>query len=148
MTSTTDFDTTTQQEVRKHPVRGAIWGFFLGLGVAIYLILFAVIAFGEWIPFGLCIAAGIALGILWAYVAPAKQPKEPPPRQFITTTTATTAASGASESPTAADETTSVDQLDAVLNELGVKPAAPLTDDVPPPTTPPLSPPPPPSTDG
>ena len=83
MTSAINSDRSAQQEVRKHPIRGAIWGFFLGLGVAIYLVLFAVIAFGDWIPFGLCIAAGIALGIVWALFAPAKQPKGAQPSSAV-----------------------------------------------------------------
>ncbi len=80
---TTTIDATRPSEpaqiVTKHPIRGAIWGLLLGLSIAIYAVLFAIIPFGDWIPLGLCVVAGVGLGVLWAYVAPAKGPTEPPP---------------------------------------------------------------------
>lgn len=61
--------------VTRHPIRGAVYGLLLGFSAAVYLILFAVIAFGDWVPLIIVLAAGVIVGILWAYVAPAKQPK-------------------------------------------------------------------------
>ncbi len=68
-----------EQEVAKHPVRGVLWGLLLGLGIAIYMVLFAVIPFGDWLPLLLCVLAGVAIGVAWAYFAPPKKPKGPPP---------------------------------------------------------------------
>lgn len=68
-----------QPVVRKHPVRGGLWGLPLGLGLAIYAVLFRVIAFGDWLQFGLIVLGGVAIGIGWAYVAPPKRNKELPP---------------------------------------------------------------------
>jgi hypothetical protein len=120
MTSTINSEASAPQEVRKHPIRGSIWGFFLGLGVAMYLVLFAIIAFGDWIPFGICVAAGITLGTVWALFAPAKQPKGPPPAGPV--------------SPAPADPTPSSDQ---VTDDLGVNPADPEINDLLPPPPPP-----------
>ena len=134
MTSTINSEAGVPQEVHKHPIRGAIWGFFLGLGVAMYLVLFAIIAFGDWIPFAICVAAGITLGIVWALFAPAKQPQGPPPASLV--------------SPAAADPMPSSDQVtddltppggqvEAALDDLGVNPPDPESNDPLPPPPPP-----------
>ncbi len=79
MSSTmTPTDTTAQQVVRKHPIRGAIWGLLLGLGLAIYSILFAIIPWTDWVPLILVVLAGVVIGVAWAYLAPAKKPGPPP----------------------------------------------------------------------
>ena len=75
MTST---GSTAEQVVRKHPIRGAIWGLLLGLGLAIYAILFAIIPFTDWVPLILVVLAGVVIGVAWAYLAPAKKPGPPP----------------------------------------------------------------------
>ncbi len=66
--------------ITRHPIRAAIYGLLLGFSVAVYLILFAVIAFGDWVPLIIVLVAGIVVGILWAYVAPAKGAKDAPGR--------------------------------------------------------------------
>ena len=79
MTSTMTSDTTREQVVKKHPVRGAIWGVLLGCSLAVYAVLFAVIPFTDWVPLGLVVVAGVAIGVAWAYLAPAKKAKGGPP---------------------------------------------------------------------
>lgn len=70
---------TAAKEVRRHPIRGALWGLLLGIGIAIYAVLFALIPFGDWLPLLLLVLAGVGIGLLWAYFAPAKEPKDGPP---------------------------------------------------------------------
>lgn len=66
--------------VTRHPIRGALYGLLLGFSVAVYLILFAVIAFGDWVPLIIVVVAGMVVGIAWALLAPPKRPKGAPDR--------------------------------------------------------------------
>ena len=63
--------TMTEQSptIERHPVRGALWGLLLGVGVAIYLILFTVISVSIVTPVIVIVVCG-ALGLVWASVAP------------------------------------------------------------------------------
>jgi len=70
--------TETQPKVKRHPIRGALWGLLGGIGVALILINFAVIALGTMMPW-IVIGVFIVLGILWGMFAPAKKPKGDPP---------------------------------------------------------------------
>ena len=56
---------------KRHPVRGFFAGLFLGLGVALLLFVFGVLPMTiAWL--GIITAVGIVLGIVLAYVAPAR----------------------------------------------------------------------------
>ncbi len=71
--------------VKKHPLRGALWGSLMGIGVALFLIIgYPVIGIGDpvslAIQVGLVIAAGVLVGVLWAMFGPAKKLKGDPPR--------------------------------------------------------------------
>lgn len=77
--TTTSPTATPAEVIVRHPVRGAIWGLLLGLSVAIYLVLFRVVPFGDWLVLGLAVLAGVVAGVVWAYVAPPRRPKEPEP---------------------------------------------------------------------
>jgi hypothetical protein len=79
MTSTLSSSTAHDQVVKKHPIRGALWGLLLGCSLAVYAVLFSVVVFGDWLPLVLIVLAGAAIGVGWAFVAPAKQPKGDPP---------------------------------------------------------------------
>jgi hypothetical protein len=71
-------------QTKRHPIRGALYGLILGLSVWYFLQF-------EFATFGLdsvgavitrlviIVVAGMAVGVLWAYVAPARKPKEPAP---------------------------------------------------------------------
>ncbi len=72
--ATTTEPTEAGPRVKRHPVRGLIWGFVLGIGIAIYLVIFAVIAFGTLTPFVVIGLTTIAGG-LWGLFAPPKKPK-------------------------------------------------------------------------
>lgn len=54
-----------------HPLRGFFGGLFLGLGIALLLVLYGKIAFGTLTPY-VIILAGVVLGVVWAYIAPVR----------------------------------------------------------------------------
>ena len=66
--------TATGPTVKRHPIRGLIWGFVLGIGIAIYLVIFSVIAFGTLTPYLVILLTTIAGGA-WGWFAPPKKPK-------------------------------------------------------------------------
>jgi hypothetical protein len=93
----------TKPTVQYHPIRGAIYGLFFGLGLALLLMVFKVLALS--VP--LIIVLGVVflvLGGVWGRFAPARAPKEPPPtRPRITGTPRTTTVE--TPTPTPATET-------------------------------------------
>ncbi|MCP3909693.1 MAG: hypothetical protein GY713_01950 [Actinomycetia bacterium] len=58
--------------IKRHPIRGALWGLVGGIGMAMVLISRAVIALGTLTPL-VVIALVMVLGVAWAYVAPPKK---------------------------------------------------------------------------
>jgi len=56
---------------RRHPALGFLAGFFLGLGVALLLIVFGVVPLTVMWLVGLTVA-GIVLGVAWAYITPVR----------------------------------------------------------------------------
>ena len=100
--------TQTQPKVKRHPIRGALWGLMMGIGVALILINFAVIAFGTIVPW-IVIGVFVVLGVLWGLFAPAKKPKgEPPPP-----TEAATSAAAEPEHPSPPEEPEGDDSSEA-----------------------------------
>ncbi len=71
--------TNQKTALKRHPIRGALWGFLLGLGVAVYLVIFKVIGFDNvtsvTVKIVLVVIAAMALGALWGMFGPAKKPK-------------------------------------------------------------------------
>ena len=57
---------------KRHPIRGFVGGLFVGLGIALLLVLYGKIAFGTLTPY-VIILAGVALGVVWAFVAPVRR---------------------------------------------------------------------------
>ena len=55
------------------PVRGALWGFLLGLGLALLAINSKIISLAI-VPMLLVVIVGIGLGVAWSMFGPAKQP--------------------------------------------------------------------------
>ncbi len=74
--------TSEQTTLKRHPIRGALWGIPLGLGVAVYLVIFKVVGLDSWITVTvklvLVVLAAMALGALWGMFGPAKKPKGAP----------------------------------------------------------------------
>ena len=71
------------REIKKRPVRGGIWGLLFGLGVALLLIAFNVIAFGTMPPYVVAVL-GVVAGVLWGIYGPAKGSDEPPADAEVT----------------------------------------------------------------
>jgi len=63
--------------VKRHPIRGILYGAMLGIGIAMYLVLFSVTPF-EWATMAIVVGAGAVLGFVWGLFAPAKQVREMP----------------------------------------------------------------------
>jgi hypothetical protein len=56
---------------RVHWVRGALWGLSLGIGLAIYAVIFRVIELHV-LTMAMIVVLGVALGLVWARFGPAK----------------------------------------------------------------------------
>ena len=70
--------------IKRHPIRAAIWGFILGLGVVVYLTLvFPVIALESINSVAtqavMVIVIVMIVSIVWGLYGPAKKPKGSPP---------------------------------------------------------------------
>jgi hypothetical protein len=61
-----------------HPIRGALWGLVLGVGLALVLVITKVI-YLDLVPILVVLAATVVVGILWGQFAPATPPKGPEP---------------------------------------------------------------------
>lgn len=80
----------TQPTVRYHPIRGAAYGLFFGLGLALVLMVFKVLALSVPMLFVLALLF-LVLGGVWGRFAPPRAAKNPPPaRSTITGTPRTT----------------------------------------------------------
>lgn len=71
--------TTAETSVKRHPIAAVLWGIVGGIGVSLFLIGQAQIAFGKWTAPIIIIVIVVALNLLWAYFGPAKKPKGAPP---------------------------------------------------------------------
>jgi hypothetical protein len=97
------YERAQMQELRRHPVRGALWGLVLGLGAALLLIGQKLIAFGTLPPIRVTVG-GVVVGVLWAMYAPAKEPAGPPPVAQQTTSVGPDVHAGAAKWVPMADE--------------------------------------------
>jgi len=73
-----------ETHTKRYPIRGALYGLLLGLAVWYFLQFeFATFGFDSIAGVGtraaLVVLAGMVLGVVWAYVAPARKPKEAAP---------------------------------------------------------------------
>lgn len=71
----------TQPEPRRkvHPIRGFLWGILFGLGLTVVLVVLKVIPLDLLWMLGVLVA-GVAFGVIWGLIGPAKRAKEPPPQ--------------------------------------------------------------------
>lgn len=86
--------TMAENKLQRHPIRGALYGFLLGLSAAYFAFFqFALFGFdtlmGVITKFAIIIVGGMLVGILWAFVAPPRRAKGPgadaPPPAAATT---------------------------------------------------------------
>jgi hypothetical protein len=69
-----------QTQLTRHPGRAAVWGFFLGLGVAVYMtFVWPIIGLdsisGAAIKIVLVVAAVMVVSMIWGLAGPARKPK-------------------------------------------------------------------------
>jgi hypothetical protein len=72
------YTTPDTQAVKRHPVRGLLWGLLLGVGLTGLLILTNVVAIGTITPWVILIFC-VLFGIAWGLFAPPKKAKGDPP---------------------------------------------------------------------
>ena len=65
-------------QIKRYPIRGALWGLLLGLGLALVGIGQSIFALGT-LPPVLVTVGGVVVGVLWSMFAPPKRPKGAPP---------------------------------------------------------------------
>lgn len=63
--------------VKRHPIRGLVYGIVFGLGLALVAVGQGLAALGTWPPF-LLLLIGIVVGVVWSMFGPAKGPKASP----------------------------------------------------------------------
>ena len=73
-----------QTQLKRHPVRAALWGLILGLGVFVYLtFVWPVIGLDDVktvaVKGAVLVGGVMLLSILWGLFGPAKKPKGAPP---------------------------------------------------------------------
>ncbi len=66
---------------KRRPIRGAIWGILLGLGLAAIFVGQKIVSLDSAMPWVLLVA-GIVIGIVWGVAGPAKKPADRPPREI------------------------------------------------------------------
>jgi len=67
--------TATQTQLKRHPIRGAIYGLLTGIGAAVYLVIFGITPFSVTTMI-VVVAASLVIGAFWGVLAPAKKPKD------------------------------------------------------------------------
>ena len=68
------------QVLKRHPIRGFLYGIFFGLGLALVAIGQGWAALGTWSSF-LVFVVGVVVATLWGTFGPSKKPKGPPPAE-------------------------------------------------------------------
>jgi len=73
---------TATASTKRHPIRGALYGIILGLGLALMAIGRKIANLDSVVPIVL-VVVGIILGILWSSFGPAKGAKSGPPEEPV-----------------------------------------------------------------
>ena len=95
--------TTRPAELRRHPIRGVLWGLMMGIGLTLVLVISKVIDLDLTMMIVVTVIAMLA-GVLWSTVGPAKQPKGPPPATVTASTAPAPTRFDDFTDPAAADE--------------------------------------------
>lgn len=102
-----------ETQTKRHPIRGALYGLMLGLAVW-YFLQFEFATFGFDTATGvitraaIVVVAGIVLGVVWAYVAPARKPKGAVPAAAPTSEPPPTPPEAGATASTGGDEATAL----------------------------------------
>lgn len=65
-------------ELRRHPIRGVLWGLMTGVGLTLVLVVAKVIDLDLTMMIVVTVIATL-MGVIWSTVGPAKEPTGPPP---------------------------------------------------------------------
>lgn len=68
--------------IKKHPVRGLLWGLVFGIGLTFVLVFTTIIELDLTIMIIVALV-GTAVGVVWSMYGPAKAPKGPPPVERV-----------------------------------------------------------------
>jgi len=60
---------------KSHPIKGAVGGLFLGLGLSLLLLIFSIWVVKDFTPYYILIGACVVVGILWGLFGPARRRK-------------------------------------------------------------------------
>ncbi len=63
---------TSPARTKRHPFRGVLGGVFLGLGLALMVLVYGKAPFGTVTPF-VCLACGIAAGLVFGLLGPIRR---------------------------------------------------------------------------
>ena len=69
-----------ESTVKRHPIRGVLWGVLMGIGLAVTAIGMKRAAVGTNAPF-VFFAIGLVISVAWSLFGPAKAPKGPAPAE-------------------------------------------------------------------
>jgi hypothetical protein len=75
------YTTPADQTVKRHPLRGLLYGLLMGLGIAILLITTNTVAIGTLPPI-LVVVFSTLFGIIWGLFAPPRKAKDQAPAQI------------------------------------------------------------------
>jgi hypothetical protein len=70
-TDTPDAPPAAARNVEYHWLRGVLWGLCLGIGLAIYAVIFRVIEL-QLATMGLIVLVGVVIGVLWSRFGPVR----------------------------------------------------------------------------
>lgn len=78
MTDASISASTNAAVVRRHPIRGILWGLLIGIGLTVVLIVTKVISLDLTMMI-IVVVLALLVSVLWSTLGPAKAPKGPPP---------------------------------------------------------------------
>ncbi len=108
-TTATMSATTHPAVLRRHPIRGILWGLMMGIGLTVVLVITKVISLDLTMMI-VVMAIALFVAVLWSTVGPARPPKGPPPATVTASTTpAVSRFDDFDNSPAPADTTTEVE---------------------------------------
>jgi hypothetical protein len=86
---------------KRHPIKGALGGLFLGLAVVLLLVIFSISPVKTFTPYYFVVGGCFLLGLLWGIFGPARRRKSkaPAPKQPVPVGPSAAAAAGPPPAP-------------------------------------------------